>query len=134
MFNSTFCSVIIPYKEGVTNMEFNTRLTSLRKERKLLQADVANKVGIARATYGAYEQGSRQPDFETLKKLADFFGVSLDYLLGRTNISALKDEAEFQAFANDPELNVFYRELPKSDEEAVRKLRNIWEIIKNENK
>ena len=54
-------------------MEFNTRLTSLRKERKLLQADVANKVGIARATYGAYEQGSRQPDFETLEKLADFF-------------------------------------------------------------
>lgn len=138
MFNSTFCSVIIPYKEGVTNMEFNTRLTSLRKERKLLQADVANKVGIARATYGAYEQGSRQPDFETLEKLADFFGVSLDYLLGRTNISALtpqeKDEADFQAFANDPELNVFYRELPKSDEEVVRKLRNIWEIIKNENK
>lgn len=79
-------------------MEFNTRLTSLRKERKLLQADVANKV--ARATYGAYEQGSRQPDFETLKKLADFFGVSLDYLLGRTNISALtpqeKDEATFK--------------------------------------
>jgi len=119
-------------------MEFNTRLTSLRKERKLLQADVANKVDIARATYGAYEQGSRQPDFETLKKLADFFGVSLDYLLGRTNISALtpqeKDEADFQAFANDPELNVFYKELPKSDEEAVRKLRNIWEIIKNENR
>ncbi len=138
MFNSTFCSVIIPYKEGGTNMEFSTRLTSLRKERKLLQADVANKVGIARATYGAYEQGSRQPDFDTLEKLADFFGVSLDYLLGRTNISALtpqkKDEAAFQAFANDPELNVFYKELPESDEEAVRKLRNIWEIIKNEKK
>lgn len=136
MFNSTFCSVIIPYKEGGTNMEFSTRLTSLRKEKKLLQADVANKVGIARATYGAYEQGSRQPDFDTLEKLADFFGVSLDYLLGRTNISALtpqeKDEADFQAFANDPELNVFYKELPESDEEAVRKLRNIWEIIKNE--
>lgn len=138
MFNSTFCSVIIPYKEGGTNMEFSTRLTSLRKERKLLQADVANKVGIARATYGAYEQGSRQPDFDTLEKLADFFGVSLDYLLGRTNISALtpqeKDEIDFQAFANDPELNVFYKELPESDEEAVRKLRNIWEIIKNEKK
>lgn len=138
MFNSTFCSVIIPYKEGGTNMEFSTRLTSLRKERKLLQADVAKKVGIARATYGAYEQGSRQPDFDTLEKLADFFGVSLDYLLGRTNVTLLspqeKDEVDFQAFANDPELNVFYKELPKSDEEAVRKLRNIWEIIKNEKK
>lgn len=138
MFNSTFCSVIIPYKEGVTNMEFNTRLTSLRKERKLLQADVANKVGIARATYGAYEQGSRQPDFETLEKLADFFGVSVDYLLGRTNISALtpqeKDEAAFQAFINDPELGVWYKELPQSGEEELRKLRTIWEMINGQQK
>lgn len=138
MFYSTNSSVIIPIKEGGTNMDFSTRLTSLRKDRKLLQADVANKVGIARATYGAYEQGSRQPDFDTLEKLADFFGVSLDYLLGRTNTPVLtsieKDEAAFQAFANDPELNVFYRELPESDEESVRKLRNIWEIIKSEKK
>ena len=119
-------------------MDFSIRLTALRKEKKLLQADVANKIGIARATYGAYEQGNRQPDFDTLERLADYFEVSTDYLLGRTDTPALtpqeKDEAAFQAFANDPELNVFYKELPESDEEAVRKLRNIWEIIKNEKK
>lgn len=119
-------------------MDFSTRLTALRKEKKLLQADVANKIGIARATYGAYEQGNRQPDFDTLERIADYFEVSIDYLLGRTDTPALspqeKDEAAFQAFANDPELNVFYKELPESNEEAVRKLRNIWEIIKNEKK
>lgn len=135
MFDSTFCSVIIPYKEGGTNLEFSTRLTSLRKEKKLLQADVANKVGIARATYGAYEQGNRQPDFDTLEKLADFFGVSLDYLLGRTNISALtpqeKDEADFQAFSNDPSLQKWYKDLPKNREEDLQKLRKMWEILKD---
>lgn len=117
-------------------MDFGTRLTALRKEKKLLQADLANKIGIARATYGAYEQGTRQPDFETLEKIADFFGVSTDYLLGRTDTPALtpqeQDELEFQAFANDPELGVWYKELPKSSEEELRKLRTIWEMIKSD--
>ena len=117
-------------------MDFSIRLTALRKEKKLLQADVANKIGIARATYGAYEQGNRQPDFDTLERIADYFEVSTDYLLGRTDTPALtqqdKDEAEFQAFANNPELNVFYKELPESQEEAVERLREIWEIIKHD--
>ncbi|MEK4715376.1 helix-turn-helix domain-containing protein [Sporosarcina sp. FSL K6-5500] len=64
-------------------MEFNKRLISLRKEKKLLQTDVAEKIGVARATYGAYEQGTRQPDFDTLQIMADFFEVTTDYLLGR---------------------------------------------------
>lgn len=117
-------------------MEFSTRLTALRKEKKLLQADIANKIGIARATYGAYEQGTRQPDFETLEKIADFFEVSVDYLLGRTNTTEItpqeQDEADFQAFINDPELGVWYKELPKSSEEELRKLRTIWEMIKSD--
>lgn len=45
-----------------------------------------------------------------------------------------KEEADFLAFSNDPELQVFYKELPESDEEAVRRLRDIWEIIKHEKK
>lgn len=82
------------------------------------------------------ESNERPVKDSELLNLANILEVSTDYLLGRTDIPALtpqeKDEAAFQAFANDPELNVFYRELPESDEEAVRKLRNIWEIIKNE--
>ncbi|MEY9980436.1 helix-turn-helix domain-containing protein [Lysinibacillus sp. RC79] len=119
-------------------MNFGTRLTALRKGKKLLQADIASKLGIARATYGAYEQGTRQPDFETLEKIADYFEVSTDYLLGRTDTPSLtqeeKDEAEFQAFANDPGLKRWYRELPKSKEEDLRMLRSMWEVIKKETK
>ena len=122
--------------KGGNSVDFSSRLTNLRKEKKILQADVAKKIGVARATYGAYEQGNRQPDFETLEKIADFFGVTTDYLLGRTNkletnINA-DDEAAFQAFANNPNLNTFYKELPQSDEEAVERLREIWEIIKKD--
>ena len=62
-------------------MDFKDRLIQLRKSTNLYQADMAKKIGVARATYGAYEQGTRQPDFETLKKIADYFEVTSDYLL-----------------------------------------------------
>lgn len=81
-----------------------------------------------------YERDERRPDFELLNKFADYFEVSTDYLLGRTDMSEIskeeKDEAEFQAFANDPELKRWYRELPKSKEEDLRMLRSMWEVIK----
>ncbi len=112
------------------------RLKQLRKERNLTQTELGNKINVTKVSISGYESGNRTPDTDTLHRIADFFEVSTDYLLGRTDNPVLTpqeiDEAAFQAFANDPDLNVFYRELPESDEEAVRKLRNIWEIIKNE--
>lgn len=114
------------------------RLKALRTQQRKTQQEMADLLGITRQGYAKYENNLGEPDNSTLSKLADFFEVSTDYLLGRTDNPAHtlkeKDDADFQAFTNDPELNVFYRELPESDEEAVRKLRNIWEIIKNDKK
>ena len=64
---------------------FPARLESLRKDRKLTQKQIADMLGIARTTYSGYENGTREPDHEILQKIADFFEVSIDYLLGRTN-------------------------------------------------
>lgn len=61
----------------------NENLRRLRKERKLTQADISKHLGIPRTTYAGYENGSRNPDPETLQLLADFHDVSVDYLLGR---------------------------------------------------
>lgn len=61
------------------------RLRLLRTQRKLTQEEVAKKIGVARTTYAMYEQNSREPDNDTLQKLADYFEVSVDYLLGRTD-------------------------------------------------
>lgn len=66
-------------------MNFPTKLKKLREEKKLKQQDVADKLGIARTTYASYEQGKREPDHATLVKIADFFGVSLDFLLRDEN-------------------------------------------------
>ncbi|WP_372780250.1 helix-turn-helix domain-containing protein [Priestia aryabhattai] len=64
---------------------FSVRLTSLRKKKNVTQQKVADYLGITRPAYTAYEQGKRQPDYETLTKIADFFDVTVDYLIGRTD-------------------------------------------------
>lgn len=62
---------------------FGKNLAQLRKERKLSQYDLAEKLGFSRGQVANYEQGTRQPDFDTLQKIADFFDVSIDMLLDR---------------------------------------------------
>jgi HTH-type transcriptional regulator, competence development regulator len=59
------------------------RLKNLRG--KTTQEDVAGRIGISRARYSHYENGRSEPDTETLNKLADYYDVSVDYLLGRTD-------------------------------------------------
>lgn len=64
-------------------MEF--RLKSLRKQRKISQLRLALDLNMNQNTISRYENMERQADYETLVALADYFGVSLDYLLGRTD-------------------------------------------------
>jgi transcriptional regulator with XRE-family HTH domain len=63
---------------------FAQRLEKLRLEKGLTHQEMADMLGITRQAYGNYESGKREPDFKTLDKLADFFNVSLDYLLGKS--------------------------------------------------
>lgn len=76
-------------------MNFSDKLRSLIEERNLTQKQVAKDLNIAPSTMGGYVQGSSQPDFETLKRLAVYFEVTTDYLLNmhtnKTN-SFLEDE------------------------------------------
>jgi len=65
----------------VINLEFSNKLRCLIEERNLTQKKVANDLNIAPSTMGGYVQGSSEPDFETLKRLAGYFNVSTDYLL-----------------------------------------------------
>ena len=55
----------------------------------MLQKDVAALLGIDRTTYVKYESGASEPNYETLLKLAEIFGVSTDYILGRDEKSPL---------------------------------------------
>lgn len=63
------------------------RLKKLRKEKGLSQYEVARRLDLSRGQLANYEQGTREPDYETLAKLADFYECSTDYLLGREELS-----------------------------------------------
>jgi len=67
-------------------------LKGLRKQKKLTQQDLAEIIGVDRVTLARYESGARLPSLEVLIKLADFFEVSVDYLLGRTDLPSAKNE------------------------------------------
>ena len=67
------------------DMEFGKLLANLRKEKGLLQKEVAAHLNMTVATVSNYEKGVHLPDLNTLIMLADYFDVSTDYLLQRTN-------------------------------------------------
>lgn len=61
------------------------RLRELRKERNMTQEDAARKLNLSTVGYQRYELDERDPKAPVLAAMADFFGVSADYLLGRTD-------------------------------------------------
>lgn len=67
-----------------------SRIKSLRKGKGYTQAHLAKLLGVARSTVSMWESSPQEPDNETLGKIADVFGVSTDYLLGRTDVPLSK--------------------------------------------
>lgn len=99
---------------------FTKKIKNLRQNKGLTQAEMAEKIDVARTTYAMYEQGKREPDFEILEKIADYFNVSTDYLLGRTDA---KNQEELAAHRSDD----FLEDLP---EEAVKELNMFKDFIR----
>lgn len=64
---------------------FGRKLKELRLERKINQSELGEIIGISPSTVGMYERDQRFPDKDILSKIADYFEVSVDYLLGRTD-------------------------------------------------
>ena len=62
-------------------MSFGDNLRTLIEERDITQKELARQLNIAPSTLGSYVQNVREPDFSTLKLLADYFDVSIDYLI-----------------------------------------------------
>lgn len=73
-------------------MNFGLRIKHLRLEKGLTQEELAGKLGLKKSTISLYESNSRQPDYETLIKLADVFGVTIDGLFGRGDLFPLTKE------------------------------------------
>ncbi|MCF6461460.1 XRE family transcriptional regulator [Clostridium sp. Cult3] len=84
-------------------MVFGKRLKSLREEKGFTQQDIADILGVGRATIAGYETKGKQPDYEKLMKLAEFFNTSVDYLLGRTDQRNAEEKPELPVEFETPE-------------------------------
>ena len=75
------------------------RLKELRKEKKLRQSDVAEHLNVSRQTISKYERGEREPDYYMLIKIADYYGVSIDFLFGWTPVRGVSrfDESQWKS-------------------------------------
>lgn len=69
-------------------------LKKLRNMRNLTSEELCSQINIKSGSYRNYERNDRKPDYETLIKLADFYGVTTDYLLGRPNAKPPADPVE----------------------------------------
>ncbi len=85
-------------------------LKELRLNKKLSQQDIADILEVSARAYQKYEYGTAEPNFDNLSKLADFYGVSTDYLLGRESSNNLI--VNLNAPVDDDEFMRLYDELP----------------------
>ena len=74
-------------------MTFSEKLKKLRKEKKITQEQLAQIIGVERSSIGKYETGT-QPSTDNMKRIADYFGVTVDYLLGREEIKKAADNID----------------------------------------
>ena len=96
------------------------RLRKLRKEKGIQIVEVAEYLGISRQGYGNYENGTREPSMAILVKLADFYEVSADYLLGREEQKFVEDVSKMSDNELDKKLMQFFVELPESSKQGIR--------------
>lgn len=117
----------------------NERLKELRKQKKVTQQDVANYLGITRPAYTAYEKGSRNPDYDLLNKLARYFNVTTDYLLG-SDVTNIKDSTQAELtpyqqevidFFNSRE-DLFFHDHPGDIRQALEQFEIYYEVWKKQ--
>jgi transcriptional regulator with XRE-family HTH domain len=81
--------------------DFPQRLKNLRKNRQITQIQLSEKLGINDLTYRRYESGTRNPTLENLIAIADFYGVSLDWLCGREMVATTSQDEKSPASAGE---------------------------------
>lgn len=105
-------------------MKIKDRIKQLRLELNLTQEQFAQKIGFSRTAISAWEIGRNEPSNDDTIKLADFFGVSTDYLLGKTDIRNI-EELKNVRFANAGGLDT-----NGLDEEELVELQRQIDLIK----
>lgn len=124
---------------------FGKRLKDLRIKKGLSQEDIGKFLSLSKQTISSYENGLRNPEPETLIKLAELLNVSVDFLLGRTEEprpveslieSALSDDQELMPFwfelKKRPDLQILFKQTKDMSPESIRRIVKIIKAIEDE--
>lgn len=90
---------------------------SLKEEDgKWTQKYVANKIGVARVTYTAYENGTKMPPFDTINSIANLFDIKTDYLMGRTDNPKKSEDNDRDTIINKiatefPDIDLMFKDM-----------------------
>lgn len=83
------------------------RIREIRKKCGLTMKELGERVGVGESTISQYETGKRQPDYEVLLRIADYFGVSVDYLLGKSDEKTPAEDGEREISDDDIKFALF---------------------------
>ena len=122
--------------KGGAILKLYERIAELRRKNKLTQKQVAEYLKVAKSTYSQYETGKSSPDYETLKKIAKLYNVSLDELLNHEIISENEDEFYYHRLKSltKQELGdkgVLFYDKHKMKKEELNILLAVFNAIKN---
>lgn len=116
------------------NEIFGQRVKKLRQKMNISQERVAKAIGVSRARYSHYENNHVEPDIELIRKMADFYDVNTDFLIGRTDYPETNDNIDdektaiMNKIANDfPDADLMFHDLAGMSAED---LQEVYEFIK----
>ena len=111
------------FKKGIVmgNEYFKTRIKELREKEGLSMQQLDEKIGVNKSRVGMWENMGSVPRMDALKKISEFFDVSIDYLLGNDNTSFLDKE--------NKKLNSLQRNLGKLNEKELEKAENMLKAV-----
>lgn len=116
------------------------RLKTLREQKGLTRKEVSEAVGLESSTYGKYEKGQRQPSYQILLALAEFYNVSVDYLTGYSPSSKAVSQEHLTNVNNrikedlGEDVEVMFRDITSFDEAEKEELKNFIDFIKSKKK
>ncbi|KAA0777963.1 MULTISPECIES: helix-turn-helix domain-containing protein [Bacillus cereus group] len=105
---------------------FGNIIRDLRKQKGITQKELAQSLQLSESTIGMYERNERQPDYNTLIRIANYFNVSTDFLLGRDfNVKEDRNNKELDQWLNDIKL---------APSQKREELKRFWNFIMQEEK
>ena len=106
---------------------FADRLKDERTQKGLTQSELARTLFLGQTSVSKYERGKQIPEMPTLQKIADFFGISIDYLLGKTDIKKyVQNDQRSNSIADDK----LIEKMKNLDEESKKELEKYMDLLK----